>query len=178
MFGLLLGIVLRRRRDSPGGKETFGRAVISGLRRRRKRRNTWKAGPFMRAPCETGTVRRWEDCGLNMQQKMQMLKQVCSADTLTTPSKQWRCWTPMRRSIWSWLCYSSAMLCLTKGWVQCRVAAACEENTEKWSFGEPVWRLKPDFYALIMRGGFRWNGARCSHKQKIWLKERIDVILR
>lgn len=50
MFGLLLGIFRRRRRDGPGGKKAFGRGVISGLRRRRKRQNTWKAGPVMHAP--------------------------------------------------------------------------------------------------------------------------------
>lgn len=45
-----LGIVLRRRTKGPGGKKAFGRGKISGLRRRRKRRNTWKAGLVMHAP--------------------------------------------------------------------------------------------------------------------------------
>lgn len=47
---LLLGIVLRRRTDGPGGKKASGRGVISGPRRRRKRRNTLKAGLVLHAP--------------------------------------------------------------------------------------------------------------------------------
>lgn len=70
MFGLRLGIFLRRRRDGPCGKKAFGRGVISGLRRRRKRQNTWKAGPVMHAPWKTGSVRQWQDWSLNMQQKI------------------------------------------------------------------------------------------------------------
>lgn len=51
---VLLGIVRRRRTKGPGGKRAFGRGEISGLRRRRKRRNTWKAGLVMHAPSKTG----------------------------------------------------------------------------------------------------------------------------
>lgn len=52
---VLLGIVRRRKTKGPGGKKAFGRGEISGLRRRRKRRNTWKAGLVMHAPSKTGT---------------------------------------------------------------------------------------------------------------------------
>lgn len=52
----LLGIVRRRRTRGPGGKRASGRGEISGLRRRRRRRNTWKAGLVMHAPSKTGTA--------------------------------------------------------------------------------------------------------------------------
>lgn len=49
---MLLDIVLRRRtrNKGPGGKKGFGRGEISGLRRRRKRLNMWKAGLVTHAP--------------------------------------------------------------------------------------------------------------------------------
>lgn len=47
---VLLGIVHRIRTDGLSGKKAFGKARIPGLRRRRKRRSTRKAGLVMHAP--------------------------------------------------------------------------------------------------------------------------------
>lgn len=162
MCGLLLGIVLRRRRDSPGGKKTFGRAVISGLRRRRKRRNTWKAGPVMRAPCTTGTVRlrrlRFKYAVRNANVEAGMFCRY-SDDTIQAVE----------------MLYADEKINLELIMILIRHIVLNEGVS---SASRLPWPLKLDLYALIMRGGFRWNGARCRHGQKIWLMERIDVILR